>query len=70
VSNIRNITDNERALLEALQDIVMETMEYPARRPLDSASYLPCELVDKAQQALAGYGLQLFDNRPAPRLAA
>jgi len=60
----------ERALLEALQDIVMETMDYPLQKPLDSSSYLPPALVVKAQQALAGYGLQLFDNRPTPRVAA
>lgn len=51
-----NITDRERALLAALRAIVAETMDLPAKSPISSDSYLPSELVDSAQAALAAYG--------------
>lgn len=70
MSNPNHITDRERAVLTALQAIVMETMQYPLQRPTSSDSHLPEALLDMAQNALATYGLQLFENRPAPQAAA
>ena len=67
---IQPITDRERSLLEALQSIVMETMQYPLQRPMSSDSYLPETMLSKAQASLALYGLELYENRPAMGVAA
>jgi len=65
-----DITLRELKLLKTLQDIVMETMQYPLHRPLSSDSHLPEALIDKAQAALAAYGMNLLENRPAQEVAA
>lgn len=60
-----DISKRERMLLQALQDIVLETMDFaPIRR--DSAdSYLPAEYIEFAQQALAQYGWRIEPLLPA-----
>ena len=64
------ITPRELALLKALRGIVAETMQYPRLRPISSDSHLPEILINNAQAALALYNLDLFENKPAPRVAA
>lgn len=56
--------DRERRALEVLQDIVIETMDYPPQKRHSSDSYLPEYLISRAQAALALYGLQM-DANPA-----
>ena len=43
-------------LIEALRDIVLETMDYSPARRMDSDSYLPPALISKAQEALEACG--------------
>lgn len=50
------LTPRERLLLNALEVIVLETMDYAPKRPISSESYLPDVLIDVAQDALAMYG--------------
>ena len=55
-----NIEPNVQALLDALTAIVTETMDHrPAPVRLDD-SYIPRELIEQAQQALAAYGLRVM----------
>ena len=54
-----HITPREQALIDALQRIVLETMHYSPQRRLDADSYLPEEMVEDAQRALAGFGLRV-----------
>ena len=56
----------EQRLINALQAIVRETMDYPPVRPYDSFSNLPPHLVANAQKALGAYGFQV----PQARVAA
>jgi hypothetical protein len=55
----------EQRLINALQAIVVETMAYPPVRPYDSESFLPSQLIENAQKALGGYGLQVAQARVA-----
>lgn len=50
------ISWRERALINALQAIVRETMAHPPVRPVSADSYLPPRYVAFAQEALALYG--------------
>lgn len=50
-------TEREQALIDALQAIVRETMDYPPIAPVSSDSYLPSPMVEFAMRALAGYGI-------------
>lgn len=43
-------------LIEALRVIVLETMHYSPARRMDFDSYLPEELIEKAQRALQSCG--------------
>lgn len=56
------INGNEASLLHALRSIVKETMAYPPCRPASADSYLPPDLVEIAQRALALYGHQIEPN--------
>ena len=56
------ISGNECTLLLVLRAIVKETMAYPPCRPTSSDSYLPPDLIEIAQQALALYGHQVEPN--------
>lgn len=60
------LTDRERALLTVLRDIVLETMAYPPRPPIDTDSYLPQQLVDAGHSALLGYGCHIVSAFNAP----
>ena len=53
------ITGNEATILHALRRIVTETMAYPPVRPHSADSYLPTEIIETAQRALAIYGMQV-----------
>lgn len=64
------VSARERALLDALQSIVMETMDYPLQRPFSTDSYLPEHMVNAAQGALANYGLALVENCRTQKVAA
>lgn len=55
----------EQRLINALQAIVRETMDYPPVRPVSGFSSLPSEMVVNAQKALGGYGLQVVQARVA-----
>lgn len=52
----QEITRRERALIDALQAIVRETMAYSPVRPYSVDSYLPPQFIASAQDALALYG--------------
>lgn len=52
----KEISRRERALIDALQAIVRETMDFPPVRPVSLDSYLPQLYVAIAQEALAMYG--------------
>jgi hypothetical protein len=52
-------TVREHALLEALERIVLEAMEYSPARPVDTSSYIPAPFIEAAQQALAAYGMRV-----------
>ena len=56
------VNESEFELIKALRAIVAETMAFPPCRPTDSDSYLPPDLIDKAQKALALYGLDIERN--------
>ncbi|MBC7619105.1 MAG: hypothetical protein H7293_08980 [Candidatus Saccharibacteria bacterium] len=56
------ISGNECTLLHALRCIVTETMAYPPCRPVSTDSYLPPDLIEIAQRALAIYGHQVKPN--------
>ncbi|MFY9261321.1 MAG: hypothetical protein WAO71_12540 [Gallionella sp.] len=45
----------EQQLLEALQNIVYEVMDYPPTRPYSADSYLPAHLIAAAQAAIKNY---------------
>ncbi|MBC7620896.1 MAG: hypothetical protein H7293_18245, partial [Candidatus Saccharibacteria bacterium] len=47
------ISGNECTLLHALRCIITERMAYPPCRPVSSDSYLPPDLIEIAQRALA-----------------
>ena len=49
----------EQRLINALQAIVREAMDYPPVRPHDSFSSLPAHLVESAQRALGAYGAKV-----------
>lgn len=74
MDNLNNITGavstRERALLDALQAIVMETMDCPIDHPISNDSYLPEKLIGQAQAALACYGLALHGNETASEVYA
>lgn len=57
-----NIGPEEYALIAVLTRIVIETMAYPPVRPYDDESFLPCKLVEDAQQCLGMYGLRIPAN--------
>lgn len=50
-------TIREQFLLDVLQDIVRETMDYPPVAPVSSDSYLPPPFVEAAILALARYDI-------------
>lgn len=50
------MTAREAVLLEALRQIVVETMAYPPVKPFSSDSYLPVRMIASAQYALSLYG--------------
>lgn len=52
-------TPREKALLNALTCIVLETMDFPPIRRYSSDSHLPADYVAHAQSALAAYGLRI-----------
>lgn len=56
-------TTREQALLNALQVIVRETMDYPPVRPVSTDSWLPAPMVEVAQAALDLYGLRI-ESKP------
>jgi len=60
---INNITDRERALINALKAIVTETMAYPADAPQSADSYLPEDMILAGMSALGGYGVTLACRR-------
>lgn len=62
----RKLTARERRLLNALEKIVTETMDYAPMRPQSTASYLPGGFIAEAQAVLDLYGRAV---QPA-RLAA
>jgi len=64
------LTNREHRALEVLQDIVIETMDYPALKCYSSDSYLPEFLLKRAQAALALYGLAVPHNQPAQQVQA
>lgn len=51
--------DLPQGLIDALQSIVRETMNYPPLPPMDDRSYLPKSLIEAAQNALALYGARI-----------
>lgn len=59
---LSKVSSPESKLIKALRDIVAETMSYPPTRPIDGESYLPPELIEQAQKALALYGLDIERN--------
>lgn len=61
------ITPREHVLLEALERIVLEAMQYSPVRHVDSYSYLPQEFIEMAQRALAVYGMRV---QPSQLVAA
>ena len=54
-----NVSFLEHVLLEALERIVLEAMQYSPVRHVDSYSYLPQEFIEMAQRALAVYGMRV-----------
>lgn len=54
-----HITATEYALLGTLACIVLETMDYSPAQRLSGESYLPPQLIEQAQQALAAYGKRI-----------
>lgn len=52
-------TATEKALIAALQAIVIETMDYPPAPSHDSESFLPHQMIETAQRALDAYGLRV-----------
>ena len=50
---IKRLREIAQGLLDALQPIVLETMDYPPSRPHSQDSYLPRHLVAAAQAAIA-----------------
>jgi hypothetical protein len=54
-TQIRTISPGEHALINVLQRIVLETMDYSPAKPTDSSSYLPSVLIADAQAVLAIY---------------
>jgi hypothetical protein len=52
-------TQREQRLIDALQSIVRETMDYPPLPPISGDSYLPSTLIDFAQAALGEYGARV-----------
>lgn len=67
-STITNVSPREQALINALRDIVAETMAYPATRPQSADSYLPEDMILAGISALGGYGVTLatyLDEVPA-----
>lgn len=57
-------TEREQRLIDALQAIVRETMDYPPVAPISSDSYLPFTLLAFAQRALADYDMRVVPLRP------
>jgi hypothetical protein len=55
----RGTIRSELLLMSVLIAIVHETMDDSPVRPLSGSSYLPAELIEAAQVALAGYGLRI-----------
>lgn len=62
-----NVSFREHVLLEALERIVLEAMHYSPVQRMDSDSYLPECLVEKANKALAIYGMRV---QPSQMVAA
>lgn len=54
-----SITLRERRLLQALQDIVLEAMDFSPIRRDSAESWLPPEYIEFAQEALALYGRRI-----------
>ena len=52
----KSISPGEDALIAVLQRIVIEAMDYPPVRPHSADSYLPTEMIETAQRALAQGG--------------
>ena len=53
------ISATEYALLGTLACIVLETMDYSPVQRISGDSFLPAELIEQAQQALAAYGKRI-----------
>jgi hypothetical protein len=53
------ISATEYALISTLACIVLETMDYSPAQRLSTDSYLPPQLIELAQQALAAYGKRI-----------
>lgn len=58
-------TTRERMLLQALQDIVLETMDFAPMPRYSIDSYLPADYIEFAQQALAQYNRRIEPLPPA-----
>lgn len=58
-----HITATEYALLGTLACIVLETMDYSPAQRLSADSYLPPQLIEQAQQALAAYGKRIQPDK-------
>jgi len=61
-----NITPRERAVLDALQAIVLETMPFSPARPQSGDSWLPAPFIDAAQAALGLYGCDVVPANSEP----
>lgn len=64
------ITQREQLLIDALRAIVTETMDYSPSAAISSDSYLPEVLIAHAQQALRGYGRQVYTEAQQARFDA
>jgi hypothetical protein len=53
------VSVRESVVLAALLIIVAETMDYPPLPPLSDDSYLPSQLIEAAQAALALYNVRV-----------
>ena len=53
------MNDLPQGLIDALQAIVRETMDYPPSPPTDERSYLPKSMIEAAQNALVLYGARI-----------
>lgn len=53
------MSDMEVYLADVLRQIVIEAMDYPPVQPHSSYSHLPAHLIERAQDALKAYGLEV-----------